>query len=145
MTDVYQLGDWMIYFVETVLIPLFCEIMYLVCAWTTITVYALLFTATNKPRRAEYAVFTCIMYDVECVILDTIINKNQSITGYSDAISLEYFLCGIPLLLAFATTNRFQIIIFGGARHQGTDIPMCFLPISSVSNEILNSIHLSKG
>ena len=70
----------MIYFVETVFKPLFCEIRYLVYVWTTPTVYALIFTVTNKPRRAGYAVFTCIMYNVKCIILVTIINKiNQSI------------------------------------------------------------------
>ena len=55
--------------------PLFCEIRYLVYVWTNPTVYALIFTVTNKPRRAGYAVFTCIMYNVICIILVTIINK----------------------------------------------------------------------
>ena len=70
----------MIYMIETVFKPLFCEIRYLVYIWTTPTVYALMFTVTNQPRRAGYAVFTCIMYNVKCSILVTIINKiNQSI------------------------------------------------------------------
>ena len=79
-TDAYRLGDWMIYFVETVFKPSFCAIRYLVYVWTTPTVYALIFTVKNKPRRAGYAVFTCIMYNVKCIILVTMINKiNQSI------------------------------------------------------------------
>ena len=76
MKDAYKLY-WMIYFVETMFKPLIYEIRYLVYVWTTPTVYALMFTVTNKPRRTGYAVFTCIMYDVKCIILVTIINKTN--------------------------------------------------------------------
>ena len=79
MTDAYKLGDWMICFVETVFKPLFCEIRYLVYVWTTSTVYVLMFAVTNKPRRAGYAVFTCTMYNVKCIILVTAINKINQI------------------------------------------------------------------
>ena len=69
MTDAYKLGDWMIHMIETVFKPLFCEIRCFVYTWTTPTVYALMFTVKNQPRRAGYAVFTCIMYNVKCSIL----------------------------------------------------------------------------
>ena len=93
MTDAYILGDWKIYFVEKVFKPLFCEIRYLVYVWTTPNVYALMFTVTNKPRRAGYAVFTCIMYDVKCIILVTIINAG------SDFIKMKTFLfqCSVSI------------------------------------------------